>query len=105
MVNFLTGIFILLLIVYVVILILNKKPNIVKDVKEEIKSVVETPVNDNSDEEELPVARKPNIVGNLKREIEGTQAFVFDPIDKQKIWLNSNDDMYEDAQGNIWRLI
>lgn len=45
-----------------------------------------------------------NIVGNLKRETEGVQSFVIDPVDQQKIWLNSNDDMYEDANGKIWRL-
>lgn len=48
---------------------------------------------------------EPNIVGNLKRQIEGTQAFVIDPVDQQKTWLNSNDDMYEDANGKIWRVV
>lgn len=46
-----------------------------------------------------------NIVGNLKRQVEGIQSFVIDPVDKQKIFLNSNDDMYEDAAGKIWRLV
>jgi hypothetical protein len=51
-----------------------------------------------------------DIVGNLKREFGGgeantPQAFVIDPADQQKIWLNSNDDMYEDANGRIWRLV
>ncbi len=46
-----------------------------------------------------------NIVGNLKRQIEGEQAFVIDPVDQKRIWLNSNDDMYEDADGKIWRLV
>ena len=45
-----------------------------------------------------------NIVGSLQREFEGSQAFVIDPVDKMKIWLNSNDDMYEDAAGKIWTL-
>jgi hypothetical protein len=47
----------------------------------------------------------PNIVGNLKRQAEGTQSFILDPVDSQKIWLNSNDEMYEDADGKIWRLV
>lgn len=46
-----------------------------------------------------------NIVGHLRREIEGSQSFVIDPVDKEKIWLNSNDDMYEDADGKVWRVV
>ncbi|QEH36472.1 hypothetical protein OJF2_50360 [Aquisphaera giovannonii] len=51
---------------------------------------------------------RPNIVGDLRvRYTEGDtpQRFVIDPVDGQKFWLNSNDDMYEDADGKIWRLI
>ncbi|WP_020469625.1 hypothetical protein [Zavarzinella formosa] len=46
-----------------------------------------------------------NVVGSLKRSTDGIQSFVIDPVDRQKIWLNSNDDMYEDADGKIWRLV
>lgn len=50
-----------------------------------------------------------NIVGNLRRHYEPDgdtpQAYVLDPVDKKKIWLNSNDDRYEDADGKIWRLV
>lgn len=50
------------------------------------------------------VTEQPNIVGALKREAEGSQFFVVDPVDQMKIFINSNDDMYEDANGKIWRL-
>ena len=43
-----------------------------------------------------------NVVGFLERQFEGRQAFVLDPVDGEKSWLNSNDDMYEDANGKIW---
>ena len=46
-----------------------------------------------------------NIVGNLQRQVDGIQSYVLDPVDQQKVWLNSNDDMYEDAAGKIWRLV
>jgi hypothetical protein len=46
-----------------------------------------------------------NVVGHLKRQYEGKQAFVNDPVDGEKSWLNSNDDMYEDAEGKVWRLV
>lgn len=52
-----------------------------------------------SDEREL------NIVGNLTRQADGIQSFMVDPADQQKVWLNSNDDMYEDARGYVWRLV
>lgn len=45
------------------------------------------------------------IVGGLKRQLKNDQFFVIDPVDKKKIWLNSNDDMYEDSDGKIWRLV
>lgn len=46
-----------------------------------------------------------DIVGNLKRQWEGNQTFVIDPVDGAKLWLNTKDDMYEDADGKIWKLI
>lgn len=49
-----------------------------------------------------------NVVGNLRRQYtEGDtpQAYVIDPVDKQKCFLNSKDDLYEDAEDKIWRLV
>ena len=45
-----------------------------------------------------------NVVGFLPRQFEGNQAFVLDPVDGEKVWLNSNDDRYEDAAGKVWGL-
>jgi hypothetical protein len=33
------------------------------------------------------------------------QRFVLDPVDNEKMYLNSNDDLYEDANGNIWTVM
>jgi hypothetical protein len=42
----------------------------------------------------------------LKREFnEAGQPFVKDPVDGAVWWLNTNDDMYEDASGKWWRLV
>jgi hypothetical protein len=52
------------------------------------------------------VATQPsyNIVGNLVRQWEGTQPYVIDPVDHDKVWLNTSDDMYEDGAGKLWTL-
>lgn len=51
---------------------------------------------------------RPNVVGDLRVQYtEGNtpQRFVIDPVDGERFWLNSNHDMYEDAEGKIWRLV
>jgi len=45
------------------------------------------------------------IVGTLRRQFEGSQPFVIDPVDGSKTWLNTKDDMYEDATDKVWRLV
>lgn len=42
------------------------------------------------------------IVGMITRQFEGTTPFVLDPIDGQKCFLNTTDDLYEDAEGKWW---
>lgn len=58
-------------------------------------------------EREDPVL--PLVAGNLRRRFsEGEnepQAYVIDPADSKKIFINDNDDMYEDAAGKMWRLV
>ena len=46
-----------------------------------------------------------NIVGTLGRQTEGSQYFVIDPVDGEKIWVNSSDDLYRDAADKIWKLV
>ena len=45
-----------------------------------------------------------DIVGMLDRQFENGQTFVIDPVDGDKVWLNSKDDLYEDGAGKIWSL-
>lgn len=54
----------------------------------------------------LDPAHTKNISGNLRRQIdENLQDYVIDPADQKKIFVNTNDDMYEDANGKIWRVV
>lgn len=43
--------------------------------------------------------------GHLTCQFDNGQPYVIDPADGKKIWLNSTDDMYEDANGEIWVLV
>jgi hypothetical protein len=44
-------------------------------------------------------------VGNLVKQKDGTQFFVIDPVDQDRVWVNSTDDLYEDGKGQIWKLV
>jgi hypothetical protein len=44
------------------------------------------------------------IVGMITRQFEGTTPFVIDPIDGDKVFLNTKDDIYEDGEGKWWGL-
>ncbi len=47
-----------------------------------------------------------NIVGEIKAtSTDHGQRYVLDPVDKSRWYLNSADDLYEDADGKIWRII
>ncbi len=45
-----------------------------------------------------------NVEGRLRRKRDGEQYYVLDPVDHKKVFVNDTDDMYEDADGDIWRL-
>jgi hypothetical protein len=44
------------------------------------------------------------VVGMLQRQWENGQPFVIDPVDGDKMWLNTKDDLYEDGANKIWGL-
>lgn len=43
--------------------------------------------------------------GVLRRKWENNQPYVTDPADGAKWYLNTNDDMYEDVNGDWWKLV
>ena len=44
------------------------------------------------------------VVGMLQRQWENGQPFVIDPVDGDKMRLNTTDDLYEDGARKIWGL-
>jgi hypothetical protein len=45
------------------------------------------------------------IVGTLQRQTETNgQQYVIDPVDKDKIYVNIGDDLYQDGAGQVWQL-
>jgi len=47
-----------------------------------------------------------DIVGELTRQHDGgPQSWVIDPADQARIYVSNADDMYQDADGKIWRLV
>lgn len=56
--------------------------------------------------DETPVANTTHqTVGDLKRKkARNGQYYVMDPVDKDKVWLNDTDDLYQDGAGKIWKL-
>jgi hypothetical protein len=57
---------------------------------------------------ETPQTVQPTVdqLPSLKREFnEAGQPFVKDPVDNAVWFLNTNDDMYEDANGKWWKLV
>ncbi len=55
-------------------------------------------------EETITTTTTTETIGAIRRKLENGQYYVIDPIDQKKIWLNDNDDMYEDTDGNIWEV-
>jgi uncharacterized protein YpmB len=46
------------------------------------------------------------VVGDVKRsKARNGQFYVMDPVDKDKIFVNATDDLYEDGAGKIWNLV
>jgi len=44
------------------------------------------------------------VVGILERQWDGSTPFVIDPVDNDKMFLNTKDDLYEDGAGKVWGL-
>ena len=102
----LTVFFVLLLLVLIMTIIRNTYwgPEPYDHVQDEVETSTHTHTTVTTVTEE---AAQPQytVVGNLVRQQEGTQFFVMDPADNEKIWVNSGDDMYRDADGKIWKLM
>lgn len=103
MINFLLAValilFVIILIVYLV-RIMNE--NIYDDEVEETTTVTTTTTTTVVEQPVVTIDHLPVLERKFK---ENGQPFCIDPADKSEWMLNTNDDMYEDAHGNWWRLI
>lgn len=55
-----------------------------------------------------PVAQQPTyqVVGQLVRQYDGNgMSFVVDPADGDAVYVSTTDDLYEDGQFRVWRLV
>lgn len=93
--HFIALIFVLLLILLMIVLILRSRPVYEEDEYEETT----TTVTHEEDREEIKV------VGNVTKLYKGKQPYVIDPADGEDIFVNSTDDLYEDAIGRVWKLV
>lgn len=77
------------------------------DDEDEVVTTTHTTVTTTTDTPQATVGLNVNgiaIVGILERQWENNQPFVMDPVDKDKMWLNTSDDLYEDGAGKMWGL-
>jgi len=56
--------------------------------------------------EEVPQQPTYTVVGELEVKLFGRkkQPYVKDPVDKDRVFINSGDDLYEDGGGKVWKL-
>lgn len=93
------GLFILTIFLLVIAMIIRSFRNDYSYDDYETEIVVKTTVTDEY------VYQQPIVQGKLQSIMQGSQRYVIDPADNDQVWLNSNDDMYEDGAGKIWELV
>lgn len=97
----------LFLVIAIVVALVAKRSTVYNDFDDEIvthhTTVTTTTNNDVVTNVGLNVNGIP-VVGILERQWDGSTPFVIDPVDKDKMFLNTKDDLYEDGAGKIWGL-
>lgn len=102
MINFLTAIALILFVavLFVVLWRMLVQPMFNTMPEEEVTVTTTTTTTT------APVQPTVDQLPELKRQFnEAGQPFVNDPVDNAVWFLNTNDDMYEDANGKWWRLV
>ena len=98
--NFLIGFILFLIVAIIIVSLFKDKFNMWYDEVTHETVTTTTTVHDFGHNTNYEIA------GDLLRLIDDNgQPFVLDPVDKARWNLNTNDDMYEDADGKIWRLV
>lgn len=98
---------VLIFLILIVALVRSTSPVYYNDYDDEVVTT-HTTVTTTTTTNDAPVSG-PNVngipvVGFLQRQWENGQPFVIDPVDGDKMWLNTKDDLYEDGADKIWGL-
>lgn len=81
-------------------------PAVYDDVEDETTTTTTTTTVTTTVDEPVQAATVTyTVVGNLPRGIENGEFYVIDPVDGVKTFLTPEDDLYEDANGEIWSVI
>lgn len=97
--NFLIGFILFLVVAIIIVSLFKDRFNMWYDEITHETVTTTTTVHDYG-------AQSYDIAGNLSRFIdENGQPYVIDPADGSRWNLNTKDDMYEDAEGKIWKLV
>lgn len=97
---------VLFLLILILAIIRNNQVNYYNDYDDEIvahTTVTTTTTTNDAQPTGLNINGIP-IVGMLQRQWENGQPFVIDPVDGDKMYLNTKDDLYEDGADKIWGL-
>lgn len=106
MINFLVAIALILFVAILFVYLWRSLVNPIYVVNSADDEVVTTTTTTTTVETPAPVQQTVDQLPPLKREFnEAGQPFVIDPVDNTTWFLNTNDDMYEDAAGQWWRLV
>lgn len=105
-------IFLILVFIMIIYSILTPtvcvEPVIYDDVEDETTTTTTTTTVTTTIDEPVQAATVTytyTVVGDLPRGVEDGKFYVLDPADGTKTFLNAEDDLYEDANGEVWNVI
>lgn len=90
-------------LICIILMIRNREVYCYDDFDDEITTTTTTTTTSNYIVNGLNV-NGIQVVGMLQRQFENNQPYVIDPVDGDKMWLNTTDDLYEDGAGQVWGL-
>lgn len=97
-----------ILIFLILIAAIVRSPTVYyNDYDDEVVTTTHTTVTTTTDTPQATIGLNVNgipVVGIIERQWENNQPFVIDPVDGDKMWLNTNDDLYEDGGNKVWGL-
>ena len=96
-----------LIVLILLVIIVRNNTMYYDDFDDEVTTTHTTTTTTTTNNDSINVGLNVNgipVVGMLQRQWENGQPFVIDPVDGDKMWLNTKDDLYEDGANKIWGL-